>query len=392
MSKTVHDRRRWNQPKLTRQQLSTAYRDAKDRGEFLPPGHLLNRVTPCKTDTFKLCAWRTKRKLPLVKDVDWRKLKGNFAKSQLDKRVAAFVEQEENGPAVHTTQLHNFRTAFTMLQWRAPPPTATLGDMRAELTRKLGRDDLTVQRYLGGGVAGVVFEVKRKEANGHATKGVVKIVLTRDAGEWTGFVREVDKQKRFARSLERDLETKTLHIPKVYDLWRLPGNMQAAVLMESIDGPLALFVRTYRDKPSFLLEIARQLKRTVASLRRKKLVHGDLHWSNIGYKLLPNGKVEVFIIDFGRSLGPLTQDQLANVDDIDRWCVWRSSCAAGTASAAFNKALHEVGFPGSKIMNDFTNLGSTPVNTGTDPNLVRSIDDDTCPIYFQLLRTIDPTM
>ena len=392
VSKTVHDRRRRNEPKLSRQQLSTAYRDARDSGQFVPPQHLLDKVAPCKTDIYKLCAWRAKRKLPGVKDVDWRKLKGNVAKSQLDKRIAAFIEQEENGPAVHVTQNQDFRNAFARLQWGAPPPTATIADMRDKVARKLGRDDLKVQRYIAGGIAGSVFEVKRTEANGNVTKAVIKIVLTRDGQEWTNFVKEVDKQKRFARSLERGLETKTLHIPKVYDMWRLPDNMHAAVLMESIDGPLASFVRKYRDKPSFLLEIARQLKRTVASLRREKLVHGDLHWSNIGYKLLPNGKIEVFIIDFGRSLGPLTQNQLANVDDIDRWCVWRASCGAGTAGAAFNKALHEVGFPGSKIMNEYTNLGSKPVNNGTDRNLIRYIDDKSLIRYFQLLHLIDPTL
>jgi hypothetical protein len=44
VSKTVHDRRRRNEPKLSCQQLSTAYRNARDSGQFVPPQHLLDKV------------------------------------------------------------------------------------------------------------------------------------------------------------------------------------------------------------------------------------------------------------------------------------------------------------------------------------------------------------
>jgi tRNA A-37 threonylcarbamoyl transferase component Bud32 len=297
---------------LTRQQLSSAYKEARDRGDFVP--HLREKVAPCKTDIFKLCAWRMKRRSPLMIDLDWRKLKSNAAKSLLDKPVAAFIEQETNGP----DQVEGFRRAFSRLGWTKPPPGIPLGEVKEMITDRLGRRELTVQKYIGGGISGSVFRVERREADGNIAKAVVKIVRIRHDGEWTTFIREVDKQRQFAELLDDHLETKTLRVPTVHKMWKLPGGMEAAVLMESIDGSLGSFVRRYRDNPSFLLEIARQLKRTVASLRRKKVVHGDLRYENIGYKLLPNDRPEIYIIDFGRSVGPLTATRFERVADIDR--------------------------------------------------------------------------
>jgi tRNA A-37 threonylcarbamoyl transferase component Bud32 len=288
----------------------------------VPPEHLREKVAPCKTDIFKLCAWRVKRRSPLMIDLDWRKLRSNAAKSLLDKHVAAFIEQETNGPDQQgATQVEGFRRAFSRLGWTEPPLGIPLGEVKEMITNRLGRRELTVQKYIGGGISGSVFRVERREADGNIAKAVVKIVRIRHDGEWTTFVREVDKQRQFAELLDDHLETKTLRVPTVHEMWKLPGGMEAAVLMESINGSLGSFVRKYRDNPSFLLEIARQLKRTVASLRRKKVVHGDLHYENIGYKLLPNGRPEIYIIDFGRIVGPLTATRFERVADIDWWCV-----------------------------------------------------------------------
>lgn len=389
VSKTVSDRKRQGHAKLSRQEYSVAYKEAKDRGDFVPPDHLKDKVAPCKTDTFKLCSWRARRKLSKVTDVDWTGLMSRAAGRWLDKHIGRYIQDRAAADAYEldgASQANRFRAVFEAFGWQLSPGDG-FASLKTKLTDRLGMPDVRVERYIAGGKFGSVFAVKRRNQDGSWEKAVVKIVRVRNERDWQDFGREVRKQQDFGTALNT-LETATLHVPRVFAHWKLHGNDAAAVLMEAIDGSLGTFVQRYQNRRNLVTEMAKQLKRTVASLRRKRLVHGDLHWSNMGYKMLPGGKIRVYLIDFGRSLGPLSASQFDKAADIDRWCVWRASVFGGHAPTVLNDALRSVGFPGSDMMSDFTPYGSKPHVQG----ITETVDAMCLREYVRRLRSVDPSV
>ena len=197
--------------------------------------------------------------------------------------------------------------------------------------------------WLGMGTYGYVYL-------GHDTSGhtvAVKLQRLREGRLRNTQLIDVRTFEREVRMQQIFSTTPGIRAPRVLDWYTTTNGKYAMTVMEPIDGILNdLLKRHLQDRP-FLMYVARQLKRLVNNLAANGLVHGDLHFKNLAYILKErDGRTEpqITLIDFGRSHANVTGKHLKN----DAFWVWRSTHFLKNNNV--NRALQDVGFPGSERM------------------------------------------
>ena len=91
--------------------------------------------------------------------------------------------------------------------------------------------------------------------------------------------------------------------PEIFDtllLNRPNGKKLGIIVMEKIDMTLEKYLRD--EKPRHILDrIVNWIQNFINEMCKHNLVHGDLHFDNIGLKLTKDGKMRPLLIDFGYS-------------------------------------------------------------------------------------------
>ncbi len=299
---------------------SAAYRQAKLDGLISPE---------------RSCVWHTQRKRGLTR----------FGRDLLAANVRGRARRLFGVPR---------ERLVTNLQARRPQagPVSKRASDAVELT---ARGYMMKSTWLGMGTYGYVYL-------GHDTGGhtvAVKLQRLREGRMRNTQLIDVPTFEREVRMQQIFSTTAGIRAPHVLDWYTTTDGKYAMTVMEPIDGILNdLLKRHMQDRP-FLMYVARQLKRLVNNLAAHGLVHGDLHFSNLAYILTDtHGRIEpqIALIDFGRSHANVTGWQLQN----DTFWVWRSTY--WLMNDNMNRALRDVGFPGSERMRKATG-SATPSHT-----------------------------
>lgn len=149
-------------------------------------------------------------------------------------------------------------------------------------------DNYKIQSVIGKGVYGTVFSIRDNEFNFRAIK--VQQFFNRD--ESLEFIHEYEMQKVFYKA---ELA------PKVYSI--TPYALRYGIIeMDMINGTIGdILVREWVDE-EIVKEILNWIYSILYLLTRHKLVHGDLHWKNVGYIVYEKDEkyyIRVTPIDFG---------------------------------------------------------------------------------------------
>lgn len=393
-SRTAKERTRQGLPKLSNAQHVQAYNDAKANGDFDTPAFLAQRVLPCKNDAIKLCTWMTARKrINTARPFANRAWRGNQwnVQSRVLRETAHQVRQQTANDTRASSALRKVRAEPFVHMFAGHHAHVNVNNVFEFVKASLGMTNLVrrIERYLGGGASGLVFEVVMQ---GHQQlRMAAKVQALANAAEEIAFKREFYVQKRIGEAPRKPFRTAKVdssqNIP--YMVVRVGNKSFGVMFMERIDGVLETLIQTRRDDmraafapastltnpqkakkareyKSFLVDIATQLRGLVEAMRRYGFVHGDLHVGNIGY-VVSGLRPKLVLIDFGRTIAfvddivPRGHAVLDDIDHFKEWgvdefLVWRISLyypddmSAMYGGWTLNKALVHVGFPGSEYI------------------------------------------
>lgn len=144
-----------------------------------------------------------------------------------------------------------------------------------------------VSKILGRGVSGTVYILCKKASN-----NCTRVIKIQDYD--SKFKNEVKMHKNFE---------KIGLAPKYYESEiHYNGNRaKTHIVSERFDGTLSDILKVKQSK-KVLDDIYNFIKKSHYEARKNKLVHGDLHWDNLAYKLNKAGNIDVYYLnDFGWS-------------------------------------------------------------------------------------------
>jgi serine/threonine protein kinase len=148
-------------------------------------------------------------------------------------------------------------------------------------------------RLLGGGGMGAVWAAKNEAIDREVA---IKVMLPQIADDPTSLQRFFN-EARICGSIRHP------GIVDVLDLGRSEEDGSPFLVMELLDGE-SLEARLFRQRrlpPSVILEIVRDVARTIVLAHQKDIVHRDLKPANLFLHRLATGQVVVKVLDFGIS-------------------------------------------------------------------------------------------
>ena len=159
------------------------------------------------------------------------------------------------------------------------------------LTRLIFPDFITkITKLLGKGAQGSVFEAL--DSNGKQV--AIKITIATD----DEFERELRISKKM-ESLDVGVPILGHSIEVIKDSGKLNHKF---IMMDKIDGTIIDLLNSRPFSNTELKSITDEIIRIIKLLSDNNLVHGDMHVSNIGYKIQEDGSTKLILIDFGFSL------------------------------------------------------------------------------------------
>lgn len=401
-SRTARTRKNQRLPKFTNAQHLQAYNESKANGEFDIPQNLAQRVRPCKNDAIKLCTWMVARtrlnpNRPFT-NARWRQQQNQLFNRTATETTNEMANSSGSGRALQKLVQNPFVKLFGGYQGRL-----NRGNIFEAVRRSVGAGNIVtnITRYLGGGVAGIVFQANMVGPGGRVCAMKVQALPTEHS------VREFKKEVYIQTRLG-GIPNKRFRTAKICGVNTVPAYIQTItwhdgtphkfgmVFMERIDGVLDTLIQKRlqairvafapestltlaqkatqkREYKNFLLDIATQLRYLVEAMDADGVMHGDLHIGNIGYILNNQRRPKLVLIDFGRTtafvddLLPANHDARDEIDHllawgVDKFLVWRNSLFYVDDTMhmydnwSLNKALRQVGFPGSEYIRMYGNL------------------------------------
>ncbi len=360
-----------------------AYAATKAAGAFVPRAGLRNGS--CRSDPIKLCTWMAQRKAPALRGVQG--VLSSALERRMLRRLADLARFRPGGGELDAPRQLLLVREFLIQKINLPPRiinALSLKDALGKLHRHTcmpsrpgppGTSVAELDSVLAKGAYGLVLRGRMtpttRDASGRPC--VVKLVgigrcsSARSAHqlETSGeFYLEINMQRWVQDHMAAQL--RRFGAPTIRDAWIVDdvyvkhamrvGCKVGVVVMDPLDGTLHSVLHRHeralsqapdggqRTRATFLTQLAKHLKELVEGLERANVTHGDLHTGNVGLKqsARPGGLPTLCLLDFGRAL-PLKVST-------DRYWVWRNSMDTHTP-AAFNEALHRVGFPPPIIYN-----------------------------------------
>jgi RIO1 family len=318
--------------KATMAEHSAAYKRLKDSGAFKPKAGLNNGG--CKSDPVKLCAWKHVRK-PVARMI----------KSRNDRLIRREIKDFKfsRSPA-------DVKKCLEFLFGTSGLDTDIVDDDRVTEAEKLefyadefelGKRGIKLKQVLGRGVGGCVVE---GTYNG-------KVVAIKFAYGNVGLHnRDTDIEVHNHKLMSKALPNM---VPKLLTAFKMKGKKAPeewqwiqegaqpyfdVLVMEKIDYEFDKLYLKNKDDSKFVRQAAKQLKEMIMALRKKKIVHGDLHLSNMGYKLV-RGVPKLFLIDFA-AVRPMEPDETYE-DICNVW--WK--VGEDASHAPLKKMLEAIDFP-----------------------------------------------
>jgi predicted Ser/Thr protein kinase len=300
---------------------AAAYHAAVNAGQFNPKDGLNNG--PCKSDPVKLCAWMVRRKN------NGKDMHTTIVDSQ--RRRARRIITDEMKHAEATEDLPTKPYVDVLVGRFMKKLTGPHGDHNSESVipffvknLKLSARNTNITKVIGVGAKGIVFSGKLNNKD-----VAVKVFRVEHSDQYD---HEVSMhQKMSAQFPDR--------VPKLLEHFKgkIGTHTMGVIVMERITAVLQDVIKTHQDDPAFLRQIAHQLKDLVNDLKAADVEHGDMHFSNLGFKQGKHPKI--FMIDFSDSSN-------SAINEMDAFTVWNASVIPLQVKG-LNRALHAVGFPES---------------------------------------------
>lgn len=345
--------------KTTMAQHSAAYKALKDSGAFEPRAGLNNG--PCKSDPVKLCAWKLRRK---AGHKDLQTPAARLIKRRNDRLILGAIKDFKfsRSPSDVNKGLE-FLFGTSGLDTDIVDEKHTTEAEKLEFYAdefELDKRGIKLKQVLGRGERGCVVEGTYK---GKAV--AIKFAYGRDQPHHKPTEIEVHNHKLMYKALSD-------RVPKLLTAFKLKGKRAPnewewieegeepyfdVLVMEKIDYELDNLYLEKRNDAKFVRHIVKQLKEVVGILQNKRIVHGDLHLGNMGYKLV-HGVPKLFLVDFS-SVCPMAPEDSYKYHDIAN--IWRVVSDAGYAS--IKKMMEALDFPKAPagfVDSDVTSLYWTP--------------------------------
>lgn len=394
LAKAAAERKQQGKPGLSLKAYATAYRSARDAGQFKVPAALEKKNSPCKSDAYKLCSMLLRRNTKADYLSAIHRAENVRADKAVKSHLQGYIRYHRPGlPKIEDSKAKDVFQQFfdvddaaaqktgviaSFLQLFRPPKKARqLDDLALYQVFDLIADRLSAVKVglkigfvVSQGSFGAVF---RGEYNGRLC--AVKVIRLDTADEDKAFEREVYMMRKARQVLPAN-------VPEVYDAYKCGKNGKTGVIiMEFVYMPLQMFLlraklscpdsddpaakndEACKKLPSLLRSLARNVKRLLARLHAAGIVHGDCHESNIAYTLV-NGAPRLYLIDFGLSFE-------GESDGIDEFFVWRASLEYQTTIDAFRA----VGFAGSRFLTKHIGSDKPAVDQDTDKGLAEKFDE-----------------
>ena len=326
--------------KTTMAEHSAAYKKLKDSGAFaLKPG--MNNG-PCKSDPVKLCAWKLRRKAghkDLVAPVLGRdKRRDKERADRMIKRTMRTWKFSRSRASV-IRGLENVFSSAGLDDDVVSKGKLSEKELLDLFVKEMEFDKRGIQldAILGSGFFGTVVEGTYK-----GKPAAVKFV-------WMDKVGAMHQRQTDIEVHNHKLMCKALPdmVPKLYKAFKLKGKLTKEglqkyvdiIVMEKLDVNLSDMIHKHKKDVKILRHVARQCKKIVMALRDNKIVHGDLHHGNMGYKMV-KGLPKLYMIDFSH-VHPIMSpgDYYKDSDGL-----WDTECFPD-AHEPWPQALRDVGFP-----------------------------------------------
>jgi hypothetical protein len=327
--------------KTTMAQHSAAYKALKDSGAFAPKAGMNNGG--CKSDPVKLCAWKLRRKAghkDIVSPVLGRDKRRD--KERADRMIKRTMRtwKFSRTPADVAFGLRNVLSSGGIDSDIVKKSKLTEKELLDFFAKEMEFDKrgIKLDAILGSGCFGTVVEGTYK-----GKPAAVKFVWMDKAGDM--HQRQTDIEVHNHKLMCKALPDM---VPKLYKAFKLKGKVAKdkvqeyvdVIVMEKLEVNLSDTIHKHKKDVKFLRHVARQCKKIVMALRDKKIVHGDLHHGNMGYKLV-NGLPKLYMFDFSH-VRPMTSAPGDYHSDSDS--IWDSECFPD-ANDPWPQALTDVGFP-----------------------------------------------
>ena len=337
--------------KTTMAQHSAAYKVMKDSGAFSPKAGLNNGG--CKSDPVKLCAWKLRRK---AGHKDLQAPVARLIKRRNDRLIRRAIKDFKfsRSPS-DVKECLQFLFGTSGLDVDIVDETHTTEAEKLEFYAdefdELGKRGIKLKKVLGRGERGCVVEGTCK-----GKVVAIKFAYGRDEPHHRPTEIEVHNHKLMYKALPD-------RVPKLLTAFKVKGKKSPGgyewvedgdepyfdvLVMEKIDYELDNLYRKHQNDVKFVRHIVRQLKELVGILQKMKIVHGDLHLGNMGYKLV-RGVPKLFLVDFS-TVCPMAPNDSYRYDDIAN--IW--STANDASYASLKKMLEELDFP--KAPANFVNV------------------------------------
>lgn len=235
----------------------------------------------------------------------------------------------------------------------------------------LCKANFEVYACLQNGSRGQIFAARSRQPNaaGVTDHVIAKVQLLKKPEDITEFEREVRVHKQVCTRIQNNDIIRAPHIKYHYRFVikdkdfaclarpNYKNHQIGVIVMDRVTGMLNDLLKLRYREEAFLAIIAKQLKVLLRELDRLKIIHGDLHFNNIGYTLHGSG-LRLYVLDFGRTMLNVPAGFWDEVSGIDTFFVWRSSMFPGEHNRAFNRIMRseEVGFPESAIAQEHLSI------------------------------------
>lgn len=160
--------------------------------------------------------------------------------------------------------------------------------------------DVNIIRVLGAGVAGVVALICTTDPRSDLPKDGLVVKICSEPTEATRFEQEFKMQQRFA---QYDLAPQPLY----YHI-DLHNPHFTFIVMTRLRGGVLDHLFEFKLRRSFIRHIVELVRQLLEKCCVLNLVHGDMHWNNIGYDDSKEFKLQ--LIDFGRSTNGPCQEKM----------------------------------------------------------------------------------
>jgi hypothetical protein len=150
----------------------------------------------------------------------------------------------------------------------------------------------SVVRVLGAGKFGLVLLVRNDATLKHSALKLVRVTPRL----WITPEDEMERQRVFAA-------LGLAPAVQCFETYASGSFRYAALMMDRLDATLEqfLFQEEYAPTPQQLQDVEDGLFALWRKMEASGVTHGDMHAGNVGLKALPDGRLKLFLLDFGRA-------------------------------------------------------------------------------------------